>query len=249
MKKNVIAILFLLGTLGVSIAGNIWLYRTSYQQYVRTQALRFDPYELKKYPTISDNINNKDKPLAVFLGDSRAEAWSNPVNDSFTFINRGISGQTTEQILGRISSHLTVLSPNIVIIQGGINDLRNIPNFSLDSQNIILNCKQNIQRMVEEITSKSKATIILTTIFPVGDPPIHLKPYWSDDVGKAVIEVNQFIRSLKSDRVIIFDAYSILSDSNGSIDPKYSQDYLHLNAFGYAKLNSELSQVLNLKAQ
>ncbi|MBD2178291.1 SGNH/GDSL hydrolase family protein [Pseudanabaena sp. FACHB-1998] len=249
MKKSVIIISFLLGTLSISLIVNVWLYNNNYQQYVKNQSLRLDPYELKRYPLIADIPNNKDKPLAVFLGDSRAEAWSDPSNTPFVFVNRGISGQTTEQILGRMSSHLSLLSPNVVIIQAGINDLRNIPNFSLDSQNIIINCKQNIQKIVNEIKNKTKSTIILTTIFPVGEPPIHLKPYWSPDVQKAVVEVNQFIRSLKSDRVIIFDAYTILSNQNGIINSKYSQDYLHLNNLGYTELNKELSQILNLQLQ
>ncbi|MEI6428551.1 MAG: SGNH/GDSL hydrolase family protein [Pseudanabaena sp. ELA607] len=247
MKKSVIIICFLLTILTISIRINIWLYHNNYQQYIKIQSLRLDPYELKRYQMISDIPNNKDKPLVVFLGDSRAEAWSSPSNTPFVFVNRGISGQTTEQILGRTSTHLNVLSPSIVIIQAGINDLRNIPNFALNSRDIIMNCKQNIQKIVNEIKNKSTSTIILTTIFPVGEPPIHIKPYWSSDVDKSIVEVNQFISSLKSDRVIIFDAYSILSDNNQIINSKYSQDYLHLNGAGYAELNKELLRILSLQ--
>ncbi len=245
MKKMYFAISTLVILLCGSLGINLWLYNASYRQYIKTESLRLDLYELEKYPSVPD-LSNRDrhKPLVVFFGDSRAAAWTAIANTSFEFINRGIDGQTTNQVLGRLANHVTTLSPKIVVVQVGVNDLKHIATFPDRSQSIITNCKQNIQQIVNQLTKNTQTIVVLTTIFPAAEMSPLRRFYWSLEVDQAIIEVNQYIKSLKGDRVIILDAASILADENGVIRQSYSQDHLHLNNFGYTMLNKELNTAL-----
>lgn len=87
----------------------------------------------------------------------------------------------------------------------------------------------------------------LLTIFPVGEVPLQRKPFWSDDISRAIKEVNAYIATLAGDKIIVFDTFPILGDSQGMMLPKYRADELHLNEEGYAILNQNLSQLLNTR--
>jgi hypothetical protein len=63
-------------------------------------------------------------------------------------------------------------------------------------------------------------------------------------VKLAIEDVNSYIETLASDRVIVFDTSKVLANSDGIVYPQYSQDFLHLNAEGYAALNDAIDAVL-----
>ncbi len=86
----------------------------------------------------------------------------------------------------------------------------------------------------------------MTTIFPVGKIPLERRLFWSDDVAAAVDEVNGDIHTLVGDKVVIFDAYSILADGKGMTRSEYSADELHINRSGYKALNNELAAMLKV---
>ena len=246
MNKIYFAIAILAILLGGYFGLSFWSQDNRYEQYAITESLRLDPYALKAYPSQPDmSKRDLNKPLVVFFGDSRATAWTAIGNTPFEFINRGIDGQTTNQVLGRISAHVATLSPNIVVVQVGVNDLGRIASFPNESRNIISNCKQNIQKIVDKLAKELQVTVILTTIFPTAES---LQAPWSNDLDLAIVEVNQFIKSLSSDRVgdrvIIMDAAMLLADERGKVRQIYSRDFLHLNEVGYTMLNDELSKIL-----
>lgn len=144
--------------------------------------------------------------------------------------------------------HVSSLKPKIVIIQVGVNDLKTIPLFPESRNAIVANCQANIKRIVEE-SKNLGAVVIVTTIFPVGEVPLERKPFWSDDISRAIKEVNTYIATLAGDKIIVFDTFPIIGDSQGMILPKYRSDELHLNAEGYEILNQNLSQLLNTMEQ
>lgn len=148
------------------------------------------------------------------------------------------------QTVQRFEYHVSSLQPNIVVIQVGVNDLKTVALFPESRDSIVANCRDNIKRIVDESKSLG-ATVILTTIFPVGEVPIQRKPFWSDDIRLAVNEMNDYINTLAEDKVIIFDTFSILANNQGMILQKYSKDELHLNNQGYEILNQELVQLLD----
>lgn len=236
MKTKLILVIGLLA----SLAANILLFVQGRQYYLDLNATRLDPLGLNRFtgqPTPSGS-----QPLAVFLGDSRAASWPAPQVNGWQFINRGIGAQTTAQVLGRFEAHVSPLQPNVLILQAGINDLKTIPLFPERQAEITANAKANLSELVER-GQDGGATIILTTIFPVGEVPLQRRPFWSSQVALAVEEVNEYLRSLAGPQVLIFDAEAILAQ-NGQLNPAYADDELHLNAAGYEALNDELVTLL-----
>ncbi|MEM9926571.1 MAG: SGNH/GDSL hydrolase family protein [Cyanobacteria bacterium P01_D01_bin.50] len=247
MKSNKLHIFLtslLLLILGGSIFFNILIFDKAKKYYLELNETRLDPFGLNYYPVNLKKLNLERQIPVVFFGDSRAEGWISPNISGYEFINRGIHGQTSVQTIQRFSSHLPYLQPNIVIIQVGVNDLKTIGLFPERSESIVTNCRENIKQIVEE-SKNLGAVVILTTIFPVGEVPLQRQPFWSDEIGGAVNEVNSYITTLAEDRVIILDAFSILADSQGMMPRKYGKDELHLNKQGYEILNLELVKLLN----
>lgn len=227
----------------LSVILNIFLFWRGQLYYLQLNQLRLDPLGLGVYPATSPNP--VAQTVIVFWGDSRAAAWTAPeLRPEVTFINRGIGAQTTAQIVGRFTEHVSGLKPDVVILQAGINDLKTIPLFPDEQAAIIANCKANLQQMVA-LAAQAEADVIVTTIFPLGELPLERRPFWSDEVALAIDEVNQFLYTLESEHVTILDTARILSNAAGLVDPSYSQDFLHLNARGYEALNHELVLLLH----
>ncbi|AFY99269.1 SGNH/GDSL hydrolase family protein [Calothrix sp. PCC 6303] len=243
-KLNVILSALVLTILGSSIFLNFVLYNQAKKYYLEVNQVRLDPLGLTYHPINSSEATNTRSLRVVFFGDSRAFGWISPNVKEYEFINRGISSQTSVQSLERFSSHVSSLKPNLVVIQIGINDLKNVALFPDRRDTIIRNCKANIRRIVED-SKNLGATVIVTTIFPVGEVPLQRKPFWSDDVGKAVKEVNTYIATLADNKTIVFDTFPILADNQGMVLEKYRSDELHLNQQGYMAINSKFVELLN----
>jgi lysophospholipase L1-like esterase len=229
---------------GGSIFLNLIIFDKAKKYYLQVNETRLDPFGLNHYPVNFKKTADKNKIRVVFFGDSRAEGWILPNISGYEFINRGIHAQTSVQNVQRFASHVRSLQPNIVIIQVGVNDLKTIALFPERRDSIIAICRGNIKQIVEE-SKNLGATVILTTIFPVGKVPIQRQLFWSDDIGKAVEEVNDYIATLAENKIIIFDSFSILTDSQGMMLQEYASDELHLNKQGYEILNKELVQLLD----
>jgi lysophospholipase L1-like esterase len=235
-------ILFLILMLACSITANIFLFDSAKNYYKKENAVRLNPLELDYFdenPIIEPGLIR-----VVFLGDSRAAQWNSPDLDGFQFVNRGIGGQTSNQIIERYDDHVEPLSPDFIVLQMCINDLKTIPLFPGRSENIVATCKENIEKIVEW-GGVQETTVILTTVFPVGQVPLERSFFWSDDVANSVNKVNTFIKGLDNESVIVFDSYSILADEDGSLRDDYSRDEIHLSLSGYEALNNELVLLLS----
>ncbi len=245
MQRLVLPLLAL--ALLASLAGNYVLYQTSEQYYWQLNGTRLDPLGLSSYPSGEQpkpSSLGQSVPRVVMMGDSRAFAWPKPeLPVAYEYINRGVGAQTSAQVIGRFDAHVRPLQPNIVILQVGINDLKTIPLFPDAKQQIIDQCKQNIAQLVERSLA-SGADVLVTTVFPHGAVSIQRSFFWSVDVTQAVVEVNQFLAEMASERVYIFDSASILADEAGTVQAEYQYDLLHLNPQGYAALNQALQPLL-----
>lgn len=229
----------------VSLAGNGLLLFYSMQTYRGLNATRLDPLNLSYFPVQpTEDARDDQKVTAVFFGDSRAAQWPTPKGLSdIHFVDRGIGAQTSAQIAGRFDAHIRPLRPDILIVQMCINDLKTVALFPAQQEEIIANCQNNITQVVDKATVMG-TTVILTTVFPVGDFPWQRCLVWSPEIDTAVTTTNQFIRTLADDNVLILDAYNLLADESGRLQPQFAADELHLNQDGYAQLNAELSKIL-----
>jgi lysophospholipase L1-like esterase len=231
-----------------SLAFNALLFSRAKFYYLKLNSTNLDPFGIRAFSaeSLPPSVPAASSATVVFFGDSRAEMWTVPTKlEGFSFVNRGINTQTSTQVLGRFDEHVVPLNPDIIVVQVGINDLKTIPLFPEQKAAIISNCKANIQQIVER-SVKSGATVILTTIFPIGPVPLIRQPFWSPDVAQAVSEVNTYLYSLEAENVLILDAYSLLAE-NGQVRSDYVRDTLHINVKGYEALNQELTKVLSLQ--
>ncbi len=163
----------------------------------------------------------------VFMGNSITEGWINMHPEFFAgkfYINRGISGQTTPQMLLRFRADVIKLKPRVVIILAGTNDIAG--NSGPSTLEMI---EDNIISMAQ-LAKANDIKVILCSVLPVYDYPwkTGLKP------AEKIIELNKLIKSYASKSDIIYlDFFSAMVDERNGMKAAYSKDGVHPNEAGY----------------
>lgn len=229
-------------TLLASLAGNGFLYAQLRGYYAELQATRLNPLGLDFH---GDDVPARDgRTRLVLLGDSRVEDWRpGPAFDDLQVVPRGLDTQTSAQVLQRLPHHVLPLDPDVVVLQVGINDLKAIPLFPELRDEIVGDLRAHIEHIVTSITSFG-GRVVLTTIAPVGAIPLARRPFWSDDVQRAVDEVNAWLRGLAGPDVAVLDAFALLADDDGRAREGFSRDALHLTDAAYTALDAALDALL-----
>ncbi|MBN8732375.1 MAG: hypothetical protein J0L64_17670 [Acidobacteria bacterium] len=169
------------------------------------------------------------KPRVVFLGDSITDGWR--LNEYFPdhdFVNRGISGQITSQMLGRMKADVISLKPEAVVLLGGTNDLaRGIPVSAING---------NIE-MIAELCAYNKIRLIIASVLPVSDYHMHVNPAFEMSKRRppAQIEaINTWARTYAGQHNLGFlDYHAAMKDERGMLKAELADDGLHPNAAGY----------------
>ncbi|RVU86586.1 SGNH/GDSL hydrolase family protein [Leucothrix sargassi] len=241
-KKNVIIAL-----LGFCLIGSLALNYVFYKKgFVPLHKLRLDPLELSYYASSTKAETNKaTKPVILYYGDSRALSWPFIDNENYAFVNRAIGNQTSTQVMGRFNDDVVTSSPNVIVAQMCVNDLKMIPLFPSEKDKIIEKCLSNIEALIEE-AKEIDARLVLTTVFPLGDVSVARKLLGTKEapIIEAIDIVNSHIKKYENSDALVFDSYRLLVGENKKIDPRYSKDWLHLNAAGYQHLNEHLKQFI-----
>jgi lysophospholipase L1-like esterase len=163
----------------------------------------------------------------VFFGDSITNFWN--LAASFPgqpYINRGISGQTTPQMLLRFRSDVVALKPRVVIILGGTNDLAgNTGPMTLDQ------IEDNYASMAE-LAKAHQIRVVFASLLPIHD---YSATKVSDGRPLAKIEsLNQWLKGYcTANHCLYLDYYSHMLDDRGMLRAELSDDGLHPNANGY----------------
>ncbi len=178
----------------------------------------------------------------MFYGDSRAADWPAPALPQFEFVNRGMPGENSTQAVSRFDTYVKPQPPQVLVLQLGINDLTAIPLFPTRRENIIAICRANIRQIITGAV-ELEATVVLTTIFPVGHLHSGYQEFDLSDIRPDVTAVNRYLHTLAGPNVLIFDTYHVLADEN-HLKAAYALDLLHLNPAGYAALNRALIPIL-----
>ena len=186
------------------------------------------------------NNSEKNKNQVVFMGDSITEGWSNFYPEFFkrnNFINRGISGQTTPQMLIRFKPDVVDLSPRAVIILGGTNDIAG--NTGPSTTKMITD---NIFSMAE-IGAKNNIPVFLSSVLPV------YKYIWNlsiENPSKKILKLNEKINGYaKSNDLVYIDYYSSMVDERGGLKKEFSGDGVHPNKDGYDIMSNIVSSAIN----
>ncbi|WP_339776237.1 GDSL-type esterase/lipase family protein [uncultured Methylophaga sp.] len=246
LKKLLLSKSFIILISSVLLLLSIMLLKISHKFYSEMMEVRLDPSGKSFY--LDDNLslqsNSEPKPnvnRVVLFGDSRIQMWGEPPElVGYEFINRGIGGQTTGQAKLRIQSDILAINADAVILQVGINDLKAIAFIPDKRDQIIQTVKDNLQSMIETLLVQD-IDVYLMTVIPASAPQGKWYFLWSDDIDSAVININQWIKTIENDQVIILDPTTSLT--NGlKTDNEYSLDTLHLNELGYNILNNMLKE-------
>jgi len=163
----------------------------------------------------------------VFMGNSITEFWKPTDSTFFTgrqYINRGISGQTTPQMLLRFRQDVIDLKPSVVVILAGINDIaENTGPIALED------VFGNIVSMVE-LAEANNIKVVLCAILPAAGF------YWNPVIKPAdkVIELNTMIQAYARGNDIPYaDYYSPMVNNEKGLKAEYSDDAVHPNLAGY----------------
>lgn len=163
----------------------------------------------------------------VFMGDSITQGWSDASPEFFAdkpYIERGISGQTTPQMLIRFHPDVIALKPKVVVILAGTNDLAE--NTGYASNEMI---QDNFASMAA-IASANGIEVILSSILPVYDYPWRpgLEP------SQRIIDINAWMKNYSEEHNHIYlDYFSAVVDDRNGMDSQYSYDGVHANKAGY----------------
>jgi acyl-CoA thioesterase I len=170
-----------------------------------------------------------DEKRVVFMGDSITDGWKIEGPDgSFPdkpYVNRGISGQTTPQMLVRFRQDVIDLKPSVVVILAGTNDLAGNTGPMTPEQT-----EENLASMADLATANG-IQVVLCSILPAFDYP------WSPGLEPApkIATLNQWIKSYAAQKGYIYvDYYSAMKDDRGGLPPALSKDGVHPLPAGYA---------------
>lgn len=167
-----------------------------------------------------------DPRRVVFIGDSITEGWARQrfIRDNRHFVDRGISGQTTPQMLVRFRDDVIALRPAVVHIMGGTNDI---------AENTGPETVEAMFGYVVSMTELARANgigVVLASAPPASDFPWHpgLQP------APKIRMLNSRLRAYAARRGIPYaDYWSALTTPDGGMKLQYSEDGVHLNAAGY----------------
>src|SRR5437762_2768448 len=178
----------------------------------------------------------KTEARVVFMGDSITDSWDDPKFGGFfpgkPYIDRGISGQTTPQMLIRFRADVIDLRPKVVVILAGTNDLA-----GNTGPTTLAEIEGNLASMAE-LAKANSIKMVFASVLPISDyerrngKPINQSTRRPPEKIRAL---NEWMKAYAGQNKLIYlDYYSAMIDDKGFLKEELSEDGLHPNAKGYA---------------
>jgi lysophospholipase L1-like esterase len=199
---------------------------------------------LKDWPALAryrdDNLKVKapvkNEARVVFMGDSITDAWDDPKYGGFfpgkPYIDRGIGGQTTPQMLLRFRPEVIALQPRVVVILAGTNDIA-----GNTGAMTLATIEDNLTSMAE-LARAHKIRVVLASLLPISD-------YEKTREGKPIVRsvqrppaqikaLNEWMKQYSAaNGAVYLDYYAAMVDEKGFLKEDLSEDGLHPNQKGY----------------
>lgn len=186
----------------------------------------------------------KNEARVVFTGDSITDGWK--LAEFFPgkpYVNRGISGQTTPQMLVRFRPDVIALQPKVVVILAGTNDLA-----GNTGPMTVAMIEDNLASM-SELARAHGVRMVLASVLPVSDyghnregKPVKQTERRPPDQIKAL---NEWIKRYATENDLVYlDYFAAMVDEKGMLKQELSEDGLHPNAKGYAVMQPLAEQAI-----
>ena len=186
----------------------------------------------------------KKEKRVVFIGNSITEGWVNNRPDFFksnNYIGRGISGQTSPQLLSRFRQDVINLKPKAVVINIGTNDIAGNTG-PYDFEFTLGNIKS-----MAELAKANGIKVILSSVTPAGEYPWRKE---IKDVPEKIMTLNAAIKAYAKERKFAYiDYFEKMHDDNNALIASYGTDGVHPNAEGYAVMEEIAKKVIDKVAK
>jgi lysophospholipase L1-like esterase len=205
----------------------------------RAQERLMDWAELSRYRDANTKLPLPDAQgnRVIFIGDSITDFWTQPASGGFfpgkPYVDRGISGQTTPQMLIRFLPDVIELQPKVVVILAGTNDLAG------NTGPMTLGETEGNLSMMDELAHANRIRVVLASLLPVSDyghtpegqPLVQTKRR----PPAQILELNVWMKRYASAHGDAYlDYFAAMADDQGMLKQDLSDDGLHPNAKGYA---------------
>lgn len=181
-----------------------------------------DPDNLKRYGALNAKVTppTPSLPRFVFIGDSAIDSWK--LNEYFAgndFVNRGIAGQTTNQMLARFLADVVALRPLAVFVLAGSNDLAEGMTPSSIADNLV---------MMGDVAKAHSVEPVFASLLPVSGEAAKVR------TPESIQKLNTWIRNFCiRENYVYVDYYTAMADSKGLMKAGLSDDGVNPNARGY----------------
>jgi len=176
-------------------------------------------------------LPKKDEKRVVFMGNSITDGWSDVCPAFFTgkpYVNRGISGQTTPQMLVRFRADVINLKPKVVVILAGTNDVAG--NTGPATLEMI---EDNLASMAE-LAKINGIKVVLSSVLPAFQYP------WFPEQKPAekIVALNKWIKAYAEKNGFVYlDYFTPMANERNGLKKEYSEDGVHPNLAGYNVMN------------
>lgn len=200
------------------------------EQLARDQKTLQDWPNLARYraenATVTEPAAGENR--VVFMGDSITDGWGHGPNffPGKTYLNRGISGQTTPQMLIRFRPDVIALKPKVVVILAGTNDIA-----GNTGPETLEDIEGNLASMAQ-LAQANGIRVVLSSVTPVCD---YIRPQTDRRPPEKILALNVWIKDYCTRNSCTYlDYYPALLDDHQMLQKEVTGDGLHPNAAGYA---------------
>jgi lysophospholipase L1-like esterase len=214
---------------------------SSFDQWRNSRASMFmnDFGELSRYREVNEALKlpAADEKRTVFFGDSITDNWH--LDEYFPgkpYINRGISGQTTPQMLVRFRQDVIDLHPRVVVILAGTNDIAG------NTGPMRLEDIEANYTSFAELAHANGIAVVFSSVLPVHNYTPESQDFFAQRPPDKILELNRWLKVYSAAHDCVYlDYFSAMVDKNGFLNKDLAQDGLHPNTAGY-KLMAPLAE-------
>jgi lysophospholipase L1-like esterase len=226
------ALVLCVSALGQAPPGSPAAQRLEEYRQSKAATLRDDFGELARYRAANLSLKPAapDEKRVVFFGDSITDLWN--LAEYFPgkpYINRGIGGQTTPQMLLRFRQDVIALGPKVVVILAGTNDIAgNTGPMSLED------IEANYASM-EQLAKANNIHVVFSSILPIHNYTPDSQDLFAQRSPQKIVELNRWSKSYSAEHGDVYlDYFSAMVDEKGLLKRDLAEDGLHPDKAGYS---------------